>query len=304
MNKSFTLIEILVVIVVVGIISAFILVGVSSISNKANVAKGQAFVDSLDNALLMSRISNWKLDENTNDSWGTNTGTWYGAGGGSNLSVNYKSSSDCVSNQCLDFDGTDDYVDYGDILRPSRNNNRTYSFWMNPRSFSGIIFGSGNMWQSAGGYSKFHVISSTEIQISYDILNSPYRVTFNCPVDRFKWNYFTVSFDSISSSSNVTIKLYKNGSFISSSTQARRTSAGYNIAFIIGAVNNDSDDHKIWFFNGQIDDFRVYDSLVSSQKIRENYFSGFNNLYENKELTKIEYHKRIGELKSNLSNNE
>ena len=102
-KKSFTLIEILVVIVVIGILSAFILVGMSSISSKANIARSQAFANSLDNALLLSRTSQWKLDGNINDSWGINTGTWYGATGGNNLAVNYRSSSECVSGQCLDF---------------------------------------------------------------------------------------------------------------------------------------------------------------------------------------------------------
>jgi prepilin-type N-terminal cleavage/methylation domain-containing protein len=44
MNKSFTLIEILVVIVVIGVLSAFILVGMSSITSSANIAKSQAFL--------------------------------------------------------------------------------------------------------------------------------------------------------------------------------------------------------------------------------------------------------------------
>ncbi len=79
MSKSFTLIEILVVIVVIGVLSAFILVGMSSISSKANIAKSQVFINSIDNSLLTSRVAYWKLDEGagttTSDSWGVSLGT-------------------------------------------------------------------------------------------------------------------------------------------------------------------------------------------------------------------------------------
>jgi len=57
MNKSFTLIEILVVIVVIGILSAFVLVGMSSITSSANIAKVQAFINSMDNAIIRKSIS-------------------------------------------------------------------------------------------------------------------------------------------------------------------------------------------------------------------------------------------------------
>jgi len=48
-EKSFTLIEILVVIVVTGILSSFVLVGMSSITNDARIAKVKAFANSVRN---------------------------------------------------------------------------------------------------------------------------------------------------------------------------------------------------------------------------------------------------------------
>ncbi|MFA6374227.1 MAG: prepilin-type N-terminal cleavage/methylation domain-containing protein, partial [Candidatus Paceibacterota bacterium] len=62
MNKSFTLIEILVVIVIVGIISAFIIISMAGISSKANIAKGQTFSNSLKNALMLNMIAQYELD--------------------------------------------------------------------------------------------------------------------------------------------------------------------------------------------------------------------------------------------------
>ena len=62
------------------------------------------------NDLAANMVSRWKLDGNTNDSWGGSNGMWNGAVAGINRSVNYRPESECVSGQCLDFDGTDDYI--------------------------------------------------------------------------------------------------------------------------------------------------------------------------------------------------
>ena len=79
MSKSFTLIEILVVIVIIGILSAFIIVSMVGVSDKARIAKSQAFANSLRNSLLINLVSEWKLNDGSgttaSDSWSANTGT-------------------------------------------------------------------------------------------------------------------------------------------------------------------------------------------------------------------------------------
>jgi prepilin-type N-terminal cleavage/methylation domain-containing protein len=51
-ENSFTLIEILVVIVVIGILSSFILIGINSINENARITKIKVFANSLRNSLL------------------------------------------------------------------------------------------------------------------------------------------------------------------------------------------------------------------------------------------------------------
>jgi prepilin-type N-terminal cleavage/methylation domain-containing protein len=149
MNKSFTLIEILVVIVVIGALSAFILVGMSSITNSANIAKSQAFSNSLRNSLLLNLVSEWKLDGNGNDSWGVNNGTLVGA---THLPV-LKTNSDCFSGSCYDFDGTEDYINVGSRanLTTDISNGLTITAWIYPELISGdsrtiIGFSGGNAY--------------------------------------------------------------------------------------------------------------------------------------------------------------
>jgi prepilin-type N-terminal cleavage/methylation domain-containing protein len=117
MNKSFTLIEILVVIVVIGILSSFILVSMNSITTNADFTKRKAFSNSIRNALLINLVSEWKLNEGSgqiaSDSWKENHGT---LGSTSGIDVNdptWKTSEECVSYDCLSFDGSFDYVNFG-----------------------------------------------------------------------------------------------------------------------------------------------------------------------------------------------
>ncbi|MDD3292809.1 MAG: prepilin-type N-terminal cleavage/methylation domain-containing protein [Candidatus Pacebacteria bacterium] len=131
MNKSFTLIEILIVIVVIGILSSFIFVGMSSITSEANIAKGKVFINSIDNSLLLGRISQWKFDELTTakelqsigDTWNSNNGILYT--GSDSLE---KLSSNCPSGNCLSFDGVNDYINTGTVGSLGINEQMSFLF--------------------------------------------------------------------------------------------------------------------------------------------------------------------------------
>jgi prepilin-type N-terminal cleavage/methylation domain-containing protein len=60
--SAFTLIELLVVIAIIGILSALIIVGMSSTTQKATIAKAQVFSNSLRNSLMNNLISEWKFN--------------------------------------------------------------------------------------------------------------------------------------------------------------------------------------------------------------------------------------------------
>jgi len=100
-KQSFTLIEILVVIVIIGILSSFIFFTINDSVEKANIAKSKMFSESIRNNLLLNLVSEWKLDETSGttfyDTWGSNNGTNNGAG----------FETDCISGGCVSFDGND-----------------------------------------------------------------------------------------------------------------------------------------------------------------------------------------------------
>ncbi|HOC53433.1 MAG TPA: LamG domain-containing protein [Candidatus Pacearchaeota archaeon] len=294
MNKSFTLIEILVVIVVIGILSAFILVGVSSISNNANITKSKAFSDSLRNSLLTSLISEWKLDNNTNDSWGTNNGTWNGSGGGSYTSPSWREYSECVSEECIAFDGTDDYISFGGLVNSNITNFMTVNFWIKDSNLSnnGIM----GKWDWDGGDYRSWAISFQgnnfmEIIVSDDGTWNNWKKISKTLTPSNTWINMVFVFNSGD------MKFFMNGKEESVAPTLTGTVTkiySNNGAFEIGRA------YYIKSFDGIMDDVNIYNQVTSLSQIQANYYIGVNKLFKNKGLSKIEFNQILAELKSNL----
>jgi len=294
MNKSFTLIEILVVIVVIGILSAFILVGMSSISSKASIAKGQVFANSLRNALLLSLISEWKMDENTGtvlyDNWkGENDGLLTNFD--FNSSSGWRTGSQCVSGSCLQFDGSNDNVDFGEASN-TISNKITIETWINPdltASTADLI----SKWQGSGGFSLTRYLKNT---ILFVYSNSYYLYANDC-LESNRWTQIIYTIDNSTSGSTI-LKSYVNGKYWSGNT--RNTD--------IGSTSNSLTLTRYGtygaYFKGYMDETRIYTNIASVQKINEKYYSGLNKLFKGGGIVLEEFNQRLVELKNNLANNE
>ncbi|MDD5555599.1 MAG: LamG domain-containing protein [Candidatus Pacebacteria bacterium] len=297
MNKSFTLIEILVVIVIIGILSAFIIVSMAGVSSKANIAKGQAFSNSLRNSLLMNLISEWKLDEGTGtsvaDSWSGNTGTLLDSSGNpcsTSYCPQWKTGTHCVKGSCLLFDGNSDYVN---LLNNNGSLNInppfTLEFWVKP--LGGEI--NQSLWGgfTDNGNTKNFIRVGSNLNICLD--QWPPSGGNPCWGDALslnQWNHIAVSQTSSS------LSLYINGNFASYGTvevYAGATPDQWNIGrrWISPSGSN--------YFNGYVDEVRIYSAIVPTSRIREQHYSGLNKLLANNEMKKQEYSQKINQLASN-----
>jgi prepilin-type N-terminal cleavage/methylation domain-containing protein len=285
MKKSFTLIEILVVIVVIGVLSAFILVGMSSITNSANIAKGQAFFNSLRNSLLLNLISEWKFDGNANDSWGANSGTVSGA---------VLASSGCVKGSCYNFDSTD-YIEVFDTSALRLSNGGTISMWTYPR-----VVGAGrgiDKTTDTAGTNGYIVLPCYTNNRAILIINAgPFLNSSNDAVALNQWSLITATFNSSGR------KIYVNGvdKTLTGGGETALPPASPSPVPNIRIGNRAGATDRI--FDGMIDEVSIYDAIFSSSQIEEKYYSGLNRLLVGDLFEKKEYLERLSQLKNNLAN--
>jgi prepilin-type N-terminal cleavage/methylation domain-containing protein len=280
-KQSFTLVEILVVIVIIGILSGFIFFTINDSVEKASIAKSKMFSESIRNNLLLNLVSEWKLDGNTNDSWGSNNGTWHGSGSGAITSEAYLPESQCISGQCMEFDGIDDYIDCGNSSSVNITDEITLSAWVkiDDLTVTNCIV---SKYQGTPYSWQFCFTSSLGIYFYADT-----SIVFESganSIEKDKWYNVVVNYKSDTSQG----KLYLN-SIPKDETANIDTLNANNLNLIIGA-RSDSKDYP---FDGAMDEIQMYNALISETAIKQNYLSGLNNLYAKGLITEEEYGNRL-----------
>ena len=284
-QRSFTLIELLVVIVIIGILAGVIIVSTSSSISKANFAKAQAFSNTVQQELLLNLVSEWTFDEDpagiAKDTWGNNDGTLVGANGLPQIQLK----GNCVYGTCYSFDGTDDYINFG-------NNNSlwsvdlTISAWINPKLLAvKAIVGKA----ADSGYARdytFYISPGGKLNVwfGYDSLHY-FNHSSTDSINLNKWDH--VSF---TRNENV-VNFYINGA-LSGSYEYDFTPTNKNYPLYIGSLSTSNQ----YFFNGLIDDVRIYNAALSTSQIKQEYIAGLNSLLANGNISKEEYDQRLNNL--------
>ena len=280
-NKSFTLIELLVVIVIIGILASVIIVSVSSLINKANFAKAQAFSNTVQQELLSNLVSEWTFDDESNlgeDSWGGNDGTVYGL-------PEVLSREECVYRTCVKFDGVDDSIvvshreDFNFATK-----NHTISLWINTiykntgktqhilTHLTGGVPGQGyTFYGTTTIYFQERATDGEKILV--------HKTNYN------DWHLYTA----IANVSSKTIKLYLDGGNPQEITYAGDLINSNNNFYLSGSGSS-------YFFSGILDDVRIYNAALSTSQIKQEYIAGLNSLLANNNISKEEYDQRLNNL--------
>ena len=290
-KQAFTLIELLVVIAIIGILSGLIVVAMGGMTDKATIAKAQVFSNSLKNSLMLNLISEWKLDGNANDSWsGGNSGTWYGSGGGTNTSANYRPTTECVSGQCLNFDGTDDYINAGNATNLTNIKKITIAAWIKPEvtasNYKYIVMNGRDTAAPVGGYG--FTLSSNNLA-GYVHHDATMTWITGSPVTLGSWQYVVFVFDG----SNLI--LYKNGQQDGSPVTISSTTiaiAPYDLSLGCHRQGAGGSGGCIYLFKGTMDEVRIYDAAMPISQIKEQYYAGLNSLLVNGNINSKEYSQR------------
>lgn len=302
-TDSFTLIEILVVIVVIGILSSFIFVGLNSISGSATTAKTQAWANSLKNAGLLSIVSEYKF-EGPNNSGNANTDhvkdSW-GANHGAVPTPPTVLTGSCALGKCLSFSGSQ-FVTITDSTTLNLGTKMSAFIWVKgaTQTDDGGIFG---QYEVTTANQKCWIIATTTTALKVTLADSTgasASKTYTSAQSIFdsKWHYvgFTYTVN--------TLKLFIDGQDVTSAatkspdtamTTLSNPGAHASIGSYLTTANAIYNG-----FNGQLDDAIIFSEAISISEVQRQYFSGLNSLLAKGEITNEEYNQRISVLSDSL----
>jgi len=184
----------------------------------------------------------------------------------------------------LEFNGTDEYLDCGDVTVINSADSLTISGWINPDMASGndIIFSKDG--EDADNRILLYINVSTEdLYIKYENggMNQYGQYTsFTTAVYQNKWTHFAVVFDGGGSGNPGKLKLYLNGSAVDLSFTGIIASTITNASgqsFYIGKSGSD-------YFDGTIDEVRIWNVVRSAAEILGNYNSGLTSPFTESNL--------------------
>jgi prepilin-type N-terminal cleavage/methylation domain-containing protein len=293
-KQAFTLIELLVVIAIIGILSGMIVVAMGSTTDKAAIAKAQVFSNSLRNSLMANIVAQYTFDDitdynsstkilnstvgNVPDSWANNEGQAYNG-------PTFKEGNDCVSGSCLFFDGVDDYVNVNSVddFNLSKTGQLTVGLWFKTSVINATaIIQKGSEWMFypiTGNTVGFLVRGTTTWRYSSTFTN----------LKTNKWYYVVGVANYVGT--NLNMNFYVDA----------KAYGETDVNTDIGTTTNALTIGSTWTnrFNGFIDDVRIYNTILPTSQIKEQYYAGLNNLLINGQISKREYLERINSLASN-----
>ncbi|MGI6340760.1 MAG: LamG-like jellyroll fold domain-containing protein [Minisyncoccales bacterium] len=203
-------------------------------------------------------VSYWPFNEGLGstayDSWSQNHGTLVSG------PAWITDENECISGTCLRFDGSNDYVKI-DSLAADLSNSFTFSGWFYPYSIVTAQRAILSFHTSAGHNLNMVFLRNTNVSY-YD--DSTKYVNASESISKNKWYFLTATIGS-----NGNGVLYLNGKSVASFTTAVRPENGGK--FSIGQEWDDATATD--FFNGLIDEVKIYSEALSESQIKQEYFT-------------------------------
>jgi hypothetical protein len=177
----------------------------------------------------------------------------------------------------LDFDGSNDYVDFGNILNFERTQPFTISAWVRVRSFAlpGTIVTKMQASDLRGYFFGFNANRTVSLILRSLLTGNRVLVTTsNAILTLNTWGHVAVTYDGSSSASGV--RLYADGlsraSTIGENTLTGTIATSQSLTIAARPGNSDA------FANCQMDDIRIFRSVLTAADARQLWQLGRGNM--------------------------
>lgn len=301
-KQAFTLIELLTVILIVGVISSLIIVGMNNSLKSANFAKAQAFANSIKNTAGLNLVAEWRFDEGSGtavaDSWGYGNNRTLTCPAGNC----WESGTDCVYKTCLYLPGNDiSYVQVAHTTSLSFGD-ASIAYWVynGAGAASYPTMFNKHAQSSSAGYWWVYTYATNESTIYWQYHPSDgttATVNWANVFPNNVWSYLTFIYNDTAK----IVELYIDGISKGIKTTTNSTPVTSATLFIGSYQGSTASSYS---FTGRFDDFRLYSSIVTASHIKQQYYIGMNRLLDKGEITMEDYNNRMINFKNNLAVNK
>lgn len=281
-NKSFTLVEIMLVIIIIGVLATVIVFSTSSYIEETKMTESHTFSSNAKKQLAFNILQEWKFDEgsgskiydiNKSSNSGTLVNINTAAGWGDNGDTGWLSSKYCVSGTCLNFKGDETDLAYVNTTDTGKIPLFTLSVWVyNIAGLDSRHSMLRDFWEIVGENVCFW---------SSSFANTYWRCSTGSKVVFDRWSYVTTVWDGAYISHYINGELNWKDSSISSGTSE-------NFYQIAGYLERR--------MRGRLDEMTIYNKDLSLSEIKQNYVAGLDSLLAQGGLSKQEYNERIMNL--------